>query len=173
MADSAWILRNAEAEDDPAVGELLVQAFVQGYAEKMPEVVVHDERKRDLRDVARKREAGSVIVAELNGRIVGALTLLPPGSPLSEAWLPGAANIRFLGIDPSVRGSGIADKLMDEAERRALVELGCNAVCLHVRRGAHGVARFYEKRGYRRAPEGDQDLLPVIYLQASILSLAP
>jgi hypothetical protein len=28
-------------------------------------------------------------------------------------------------------------------------------MCLHVRRGALGVAGFYLKRGYARAPEGD------------------
>jgi hypothetical protein len=55
------------------------------------------------------------------------------------------------------------------AEARAR-EWRVDAITLHVRRGAAGVARIYERRGYLRAPEGDRDT-PTVFLEAYLLSL--
>lgn len=164
-AAATLTIRPARPEDDAVIGEILVNAFVQGYAEKMPEVVVTEERKADLRNVAEKRMTGAVIVAELEGRVVGACTIYPPGSPKSEAWMPKAADLRMVGIDFELRGQGIADRLLDGAENQAR-EWGCDTMNLHVRRGAHGVAGVYVKRGFRRDPSGDLDRRPALYLDA-------
>ena len=54
-------------------------------------VVAHervDQHKAELRDVGSKRGVGKVWVAELEGKIVGTVTMWPPGAPRSEAWLP-------------------------------------------------------------------------------------
>jgi len=48
------VIREARPEDDAAIGELLVEAFVTQYARKLPEVVYTEERKSALRDVANK-----------------------------------------------------------------------------------------------------------------------
>ena len=37
--------------------------------------------------------------------------------------------------------------------------------------GASGVARVYERRGYARAPEGDLDKTPEVFLDAFVLRL--
>jgi ribosomal protein S18 acetylase RimI-like enzyme len=158
-------IRPARPEDDAVIGEILVNAFVQGYAQKMPEVIVTEERKADLRNVAEKRKAGAVIVAELDGRVVGACTIYPPGSPKSQAWMPMAADLRMVGIDLEFRGQRISDRLLDGAEDQAR-EWGCDTLNLHVRRGAHGVVGMYVKRGFQRDPGGDLDKLPTIYLEA-------
>lgn len=165
-------VREATAADDEAIGELLVRAFVESYAQKLPQVRVTEPRKKDLRNVAAKRAVARVWVAERAGKVVGTVALWPPGAPGSEAFLPGAADLRHLGLDASVRGGKVSSLLMDAAEGRARA-LGCPVVCLHVRREALGVRRLYERRGYQRHPEGDLDLLPEVFLEAFALPLSP
>ncbi|MBX5483296.1 MAG: GNAT family N-acetyltransferase [Myxococcaceae bacterium] len=165
---SALRIRDARPEDDVTVGELLVEAFVRTYAEKMPHVVVSDQRRRDLRAVAEKRAVARVWVAELRGEVIGTVALWPPGAPGSEAWLPRAADLRHLAVSPRHRGIGASQALLDTAEAHAW-SLNADAICLHVRRGATGVARLYQSRGYVRAPEGDLDKLPEVFLEAYVL----
>ena len=164
------LIREARPDDDEAIGELLVNAFITAYAKKMPEVIYGEDRKRDLRSVAEKRRHARVWVGELEGRVVGTVSLFPPGAPGSEAWLPNAADLRHLATDPNVHGRGLSRPLLDVAENAAR-ELGASAICLHVRRGAVGVGRIYESRGYRRTPDGDLDLLPAVFLEAYVLTL--
>lgn len=170
MGQGEVTIRLAEARDDDAVGELLVSAFVEQYARKMPEVQVTDRRKRELRDVAAKRAVARVFVAERDGRVVGTVALWAPGASGSEAWLPGAFDLRHLAVAEEARGLGVADRLIETCEREAL-DAGGQAVVLHVRRGATGVARVYQRRGYQRSPEGDRDLLPEVFLEAFVRRL--
>ncbi|NVJ22924.1 MULTISPECIES: GNAT family N-acetyltransferase [Myxococcus] len=163
------VIREIRPEDDAAVGELLVEAFTTQYAKKLPDVVYTDERKRELRDVAARRKIASLLVAELDGEVVGTVALFPPGAPGSEAWLPRAADLRGLATAVKLHGSGLAQPLLDAAEAMAR-RWEVDAVCLHVRRGATGVARMYMARGYQREPGGDLDL-PSVYLEAYVLSL--
>jgi predicted N-acetyltransferase YhbS len=164
-------IREATAADDRAIGELLVRAFVEKYAAKMPEVQVTERRMAELRDVASKRAAAKVWVAELDGRVVGTVALWLKGSRGSESWIPSACDLRHLAVDVSVRGQGTSASLLEVAERTAR-ESGASAVVLHVRRGAVGVRRLYEARGYRRDEVGDLDLRPEVYLEAFILPLS-
>src|SRR5579885_1504987 len=150
------VVREARPEDDEAVGELLVRAFVSTYERKMPEVRVNDERKAELRGVAAKRQEAAVFVAEKDGRVVGTVAIFPPASARSEAWKPNSADLRHLAVEPELHGSGISRRLMDAAEARAR-EWGVSQICLHVRRGAHGIARMYQARGYQRDQGGDLD----------------
>ncbi len=167
---SEYLLREAKAEDDGAVGALLVEAFVTQYAKKMPEVVVTERRKATLRDVAAKRAAAKVWVAECRGRVVGTVAMWAPGAEGSESWLEGVPDLRHLAVDPAHAGKGVSTLLLDGAEAWARAQ-GYRAVCLHVRRGARGVGVLYERRGYQRRPEGDRDALPEVFLEGYVLSL--
>jgi GNAT superfamily N-acetyltransferase len=164
---SGLIIREARPEDDRAVGELLVGGYVTAYARKMPHVVVTEERKRELRAVAQKRAIATVLVAELDGRVVGTVALFRPGAPGSEAWLPGAADLRHLAVDPAEQGRGYSAALLDTAEQIAR-GWGVSAICLHVRRGNEGVARLYRGRGYTPDPAGDLEY-PSVSLVAFVL----
>jgi ribosomal protein S18 acetylase RimI-like enzyme len=161
-------VRLARPEDDAAVGEILVAGFVTAYARKMPHVVVSDRRKAELRDVAGKRAKATVLVAELDGRVAGTVSIWKPGSPQSEAWLPNAADLRQLAADPAAQGKGLSKALLDEAERIAREDWRVSAICLHVRRGNVGVAKLYMSRGYVREPQGDL-VLPEVELDAYAL----
>ena len=163
---SNLIVRAARPEDDAAVGDLLVEGYLTAYARKMPHVVVDEQRKRDLRDVASKRATARVLVAlDGNGRVVGTVALWPQGADGSEAWLPGFADLRHLATAPDLQGRGLSGPLLDEAERIAREELGAKGICLHVRRGNEGVRRLYERRGFLRDESGDLEL-PTVSLLA-------
>jgi predicted N-acetyltransferase YhbS len=164
------VIREARASDDAAIGELLVRAFEEQYARKMPEVVITDSRRASLRDVASKRAVAKVWVAERHGQVVGTVTMWPPGVAGSEAWVSGAFDLRHLAVDASQRGSGVSTQLLDAAEAHAR-ELNAHGICLHVRRGALGVAAVYTRRGYVRVPEGDLDKSPEVFLEAFFLKL--
>ena len=165
-----WRIREATAADDTAIGDLLVKVFVDAYARKLPEVVVTERRKAELRDVATKRKFARVWVAEVAGQIAGTVSLWPPGAQGSEAWLEGAADLRHFGISQAHRSPELTDALLSEAENAAR-QAKASAVCLHVRRGAIGVRRLYEARQYRPDPSGDIDALPEVYLEALALRL--
>ena len=166
------MIREATERDDRAVGELLVAAFERTYARKMPEVRMSDERRAELRDVARKRAVAKVWVCEEGGVVVGTVAVWPPGVRGSEAWIPGAFDLRHLATDEAHRGGATSAVLLDAAENWARAAKA-PAVCLHVRRGAFGVRKIYEARGYQRRPEGDLDFLPEVFLEALSLSLNP
>jgi predicted N-acetyltransferase YhbS len=163
------VIREARPEDDAVIGELLVEAFRSQYAKKLPEVVYTEERRQELRDVAARRKVATVLVAEVDGEVAGTVALLPPGAPGSEAWLPGAADLRGLATAVRYHGTGLARPLLDAAEALAR-RWGVSAVCLHMHRGAVGLAGMYMKRGYVREPAGDMDL-PTVYLEAYVLRL--
>jgi ribosomal protein S18 acetylase RimI-like enzyme len=163
-------VRLARPEDDAILGEILVQGYVTAYARKMPHVVVGEKRKAELRDVASKRAQATVLVVELDGRVAGTVSLWRPGSPSSEAWLPDAADLRHLAVDPELQGKGLSKALLDEAERIAREDWKVSAICLHVRRGNVGVARLYMSRGYVREPSGDL-VYPEVELDAYALTL--
>ncbi|MCP3136972.1 GNAT family N-acetyltransferase [Pyxidicoccus xibeiensis] len=168
VADRA-LVREARPEDDAVVGELLVEAFITQYAKKLPEVVYTEQRKAELRDVAARRKVATVLVAEVDGEVVGTVALLPPGAEGSEAWLPNSADLRGLATSVRHHGSGLGKPLLDAAEALAR-KWNMDAVCLHVRKGAEGVARMYMKRGYVREPVGDMSL-PSVFLEAYVLRL--
>lgn len=150
-------IREAGPEDDEAIGTLLIDAFTTAYARKIPEVVYGEARRAELRAVAEKRRRATVWVAELKGRVVGTVALFAPGAEGSEAWIPNAADLRHLATDPSLHGQGLSVPLLEAAEQRA-ADWNVDAICLHVRRAATGVARMYQRRGFVRAPEGDLKL---------------
>lgn len=162
------VVREAAAQDDFAVGELLVSAFEETYRAKMPEVTLSNQRKAALRAVAEKRQIAKVWVAVLDGKVIGTVAVWPPGSRGSEAWVPGAADLRHLAVDGRHRKSDASKLLLDEAERWAR-DSGATAMCLHVRRGVEGLVRLYSNRGYVRVPSGDLDKLPEVFLEAFVL----
>src|ERR671938_477190 len=113
------VVREARPADDTVVGEILVAGYLTRYAQKMPEVVLTERRKAELRDVATKRARALVLVAELEGKVVGTVALFRPGAPESEAWLPDAWDLRHLAVDPAIQGRGLSRPLLDRAEQIA------------------------------------------------------
>ncbi len=155
-------LRFSTPEDDVAVGELLVASFeTQNQAKLGVRSTLH--RLADLRDQATKRKNATVIVGELDGRIVSTVTVYRAGANGSEAWAPGAVGLRYLAVDPALAGQGLSTQLLDEAVEVAW-SWGSTGMCLRIRREADGLARLYARHGFVRDGRGDVDLLPEIFL---------
>lgn len=165
MKNNQFHLREATALDDKKIGDLLVDTFLQTYAKKMPEVVVTEERKVDLRNVAERRQNGRVLVLEDGNEIIATVSLIPYGKKGCETWSKDAACLRMMVVDPRYRGREISEMLIRACVKIAR-EWKLSAIELHVRRGAHGIARIYENLGFVRSPEGDQDRLPEIFMEA-------
>lgn len=147
-------LQSSSPDQDSAIGDLLVKAFTETYALKLPDIVAPAGRIQELRNVAARRQAGVVVILELGYRIIGSFSLIKPGEVVSESFRRNSANLRCFAIDPEFQGLGFAEILLAESERLARI-WNCDGICLHVQNGAFGVERLYKKRGYARAPKSD------------------
>lgn len=155
------VKRVARPGDDPVIAELLERAFVGTYAEKL-RMGTSQERRQELRDVTSRRESGVVCVLELGYRVIGTFALLMPGTELNRAgegvdghaWLPGAALLRCVAVDPDYRGFGFSELLLEYSEEVARM-WKLSRICLHTQEGADAVAQLYARRGYERDARGD------------------
>ena len=101
--------------------------------------------------VTRRRiEGAECWVAEQDGRIVGTITLYPPGRGKGHAFYErdGVAKIGQFGIEPDLQGSGLGSRMMDRVEERAR-ELGATELAGDTAEPAEHLHAFYAKRGYR------------------------
>lgn len=125
-----------------------------------------------LHDVASRVRSATVLVAEQQGRLVGAVTVATRGGEWAEQSVPGEAVIRMLVVDPSARGGGTGQALVQACLDRARAD-GCTMVRLssqEVMRAAHTI---YERLGFVRTPSFDWHPIPRLLLLAYALPLAP
>jgi ribosomal protein S18 acetylase RimI-like enzyme len=112
-----------------------------------------------------------VIVAELNHRLVGTVTLYLEGPHHSQTgWPEGWAGIRLLAVHPAYRQRGFGRALMEECLRRCR-QHGITTVGLHTTELMDVARRMYERLGFRRAPEFDFQPAPGVVVAAYRLDL--
>jgi ribosomal protein S18 acetylase RimI-like enzyme len=111
-----------------------------------------------------------VLVADLDGVVVGTVTYCPEGSRLRELAGPGEAEFRMLAVSPSARRKGVAEALVRRVIERAR-EQGCSAVVLSSQPVQEDAHRLYERLGFRRTPEKDWSPAPGIDLLGFRLDL--
>nr|MDF9460016.1 GNAT family N-acetyltransferase [Bacillus pumilus] len=93
-----------------------------------------------------------MLVAELEGKVVGTLQMFRSSEQAYDKPEMGitSAIVRFLGVDPDVRGKGIAESLL-----RKSIELtqswGENVLYLHTSDKMQVAIRLYERMGFERA----------------------
>jgi GNAT superfamily N-acetyltransferase len=148
-------LRDARDEDRKEIEKVTLSAF-QEYAALMP-AHWNDYRRGILQTLADPRPAEQ-IVAERDGKIVGAILLypagtvvtLPDGKSATRPW----PEMRLLAVDPAMRGRGIGLALLRECESRAR-RSKAEALALHTADVMSAAVRIYERMGFVRAPELD------------------
>ena len=136
-----------------------------------------DPYLKDILDLEGRAGASELIVAELNGEIVGCVSYFPPGAKtsypsdsFSEQWPADWATFRLLAVPPSERGNGVGRRLTDACIDRARTQ-GAPAIGLHTTEPMAVARAMYERMGYEREPRFDFRPGPDILVEAYRLLL--
>jgi GNAT superfamily N-acetyltransferase len=158
-------LRPVEPDEHARVAELLVAAY-----RSLPDFELHPEYEPSLRDVAARMIESVVMVAEVDGRLVGTVTYVPGRGRDFEFDLDDTASIRMLGVLPDVSGRGVGRALTQWCVDTARAA-GRGHIALHTERVMRRAHRLYESFGFHRVPELDWEPLPGVELLAYVLDL--
>jgi GNAT superfamily N-acetyltransferase len=148
-------LRDARDEDRKEIEKVTLSAFRE-YAALMP---AHwDNYRRGILATLADHGPAGQIVAERDGKIVGAILLYPAGTVVTQPdgrfftrpW----PEMRLLAVAPKLRGRGIGVALIRECESRARRSMA-KALALHTTDVMSAAVRIYERMGFVRAPELD------------------
>lgn len=155
--DRSVLLRDVRRDELDEVAQIMLAAYRQ-YA---PGPDADDDLRKafdeyfvEIEDVHSRLDASVLIVAEHDGRIVGAVTYYPPTSSSGEGFPQGWASFRLLAVHPDARGLGVGRLLTDECLRRARDE-GAPTMGIHTTHVMAVARDMYERIGFTRAPEYD------------------
>ncbi|MFE4873870.1 GNAT family N-acetyltransferase [Streptomyces sp. NPDC056682] len=105
-----------------------------------------------------------VVERETRRDVCGLALVLPPGQLIRQYADQGSvaqrslsvavAEIDLLAVDPDVRGQGLGTALLSEAEQW-LANRKCRVVTAKIARGDFQVMRWYRRRGYLVAAQGE------------------
>ncbi|MDE1868483.1 MAG: GNAT family N-acetyltransferase [Candidatus Micrarchaeota archaeon] len=123
-------LRNYKDSDYPEVRKTIIECFGKGYSEEW-------DSRANLKGKIRK-SPGSIIIAEVDGRIIGNVFVI------DDHW---AGLISRLAVRKKYRNHGIGLLLMREAERR-LKRSGVKALTIFVNDGKEDLKSYYKKDGW-------------------------
>jgi GNAT superfamily N-acetyltransferase len=145
-------VREATKEDFEEISRLTVAAY------RALKTWVGDEYAVHLTDVeARAKAENTIVLVAEDDRILGSVTLTIGGGPYFE-WSPevdGDCGFRMLAVDPEVQGRGVGPRLVAECLERARAA-GCRRMVIGSTEWMTTAHRIYERLGFRRAPELDQ-----------------
>ena len=107
-----------------------------------------------------RREAlepeGIFLVAERGDAVLGAMILLQPGSALHQLARTGEREFRLLAVHPDARGTGVGEALVRACIGQCKAD-GANALVLWTRPVMVAAQRLYERIGFLRVPERDEE----------------
>jgi GNAT superfamily N-acetyltransferase len=142
------IVRAATESDLPRLAELLNLGGVPGRA---PRETPEDPQpyRRALHDI--EDDSGAVLVAELDGEVVGVCQLIVFRHLQARGGL--CAEIESVHVHPAHRSHGIGTTLMRAAIEQAQA-LGCYRVQLTSNEVRHAAHRFYQRLGFTPSHRG-------------------
>lgn len=153
------VVRRARPEDLEAVGEITVAAYAE--FTDGPD----DSYIALLRDAARRDREAELWVAEVDGVVLGSVTIALPGSPWREIGRDDEGEFRMLAVSPDARRMGIGDALARLVLDR-FRELGLGGIVLSSLASMSSAHRIYERLGYHRLPDRDWSPKPGVDLIA-------
>ncbi|MGG0028257.1 GNAT family N-acetyltransferase [Bacillus safensis] len=154
MKQQELIIRQAVKEDHEAIRNVLIKSYAQ-YAPQFTEEGWQDYSAA-LAAAVDNPNMELMLVAEFDGKVVGTLQMFRSSEQAYDNPEMGitSAIVRFLGVDPDVRGKGIAESLL-----RKSIELtqswGENVLYLHTSDKMQAAIRLYERMGFERALDKD------------------
>jgi ribosomal protein S18 acetylase RimI-like enzyme len=106
----------------------------------------------------RRCDAGSCLVAVVDGVIVGTVTYYSPQQTEHSRWYDRSEVASFgqFGVEPARQGLGIGAKLMEAVEAMALAD-GAAEIACDTAEGATHLIEMYGRRGYRLVGRVDWD----------------
>jgi ribosomal protein S18 acetylase RimI-like enzyme len=158
-------VRRVRPDDHAAVAELTASVY-------RGEGLSSADYEPALRDVGSRAASATVLVAELDGRLVGAVTVATRGGEWAEQAVPGEAVIRMLVVAQDVRGSGAGEALVRQSLDVARQD-GCSLVRLSSQEEMTAAHRLYERLGFVRTPSFDWYPVPGLFLRTYALPLVP
>ncbi|UQX02917.1 GNAT family N-acetyltransferase [Streptomyces sp. RerS4] len=162
------VIRTAVPEDYAELGALTAQAYLD-------DGLLGDNRddtyERALRDVAGRAEEAEVLVATLDGVLLGGVTFAPPGSRMADVAGPGEAEFRMLTVARAGRGRGAGEALVRACVQRARAIEGVTRLVLSTQAQSAAAHRIYERLGFVRTPERDWSPVPEVPLLTYALEL--
>jgi GNAT superfamily N-acetyltransferase len=171
------VLREANPDEYDDIAKLMLAAYAQYMpepdAELLPEErAAWDGYAEEIVDVRSRVEFSDLIVAEEDGRILGAVTFYPPtdGPSQNHELPPEWAGFRLLAVPPEGRGRGIGRLLTEECIGRARA-LGATAIGLHTTHLMEVARQMYIRMGFVRVPEYDFFPMPEFTVEAYRLDL--
>jgi ribosomal protein S18 acetylase RimI-like enzyme len=157
-------VRDALPSELDAAGVLTAQAYLD-------DGLVGPDYALVLRDARTRAARSRLLVAALDGALVGTVTFALGGTPYAERSAEGEAEIRMLGTATSARGHGVGTALTQRCVELAR-EAGCSAVRLSSQPEMKQAHRIYERMGFVRTPERDWTPVPGVDLLTYVLTLA-
>ncbi|MBB6453550.1 GNAT superfamily N-acetyltransferase [Salirhabdus euzebyi] len=147
-------IRNAIQSELAFIREQRIQAYEE-HAKSIP--LDHwNALKKAISSDGDSQPGVDLIVAELEGSIVGSVVLFPAKSDAYEGYVEALdyPEIRMLAVDPNARGKGVASALIDECISRTKAK-GYAAIGLHTGEFMKGAMALYESKGFKRLPQYD------------------
>ncbi|CAL9460290.1 hypothetical protein SUDANB151_02605 [Streptomyces sp. enrichment culture] len=152
-----FVIRRAAAEEYDTLGEITAQAYLR---DGLLDFGESDSYLDELRNVAKRAAAAEVLVAAVDGRVLGGVTFVPSGGPMADIARPGEAEIRMLAVAREARGRGAGEALVRACVDRARTVAGCTGVVLSTQAAMRTAHRLYERLGFVRTPDRDWNPLP-------------
>jgi len=159
------LIRVALPEEYGVLGEITAQAYL---GDGLLDFGESDGYLVELRDVGKRAAAAEVLVAVADGRLLGGVTFVPAGGPMSDIAREGEAEIRMLAVAGEARGRGAGEALVRACVERARAVEGCVRVVLSTQSTMRAAHRIYGRLGFVRAPE--RDWKPIPDLDISLLA---
>ncbi|GAB4005365.1 GNAT family N-acetyltransferase [Glycomyces albus] len=166
MPKTAFEIRPVHESEYDVLGDIIVDSYLHDGFLLGPDDPYGDY----LRDVGSRVGPADTLVAAEGESVLGGVTVVPPGSVLSELAGTGEAEIRALAVAPAGRGRGVGAALASACVERARAHEAKRVVLssLPVMKAAH---RLYGRLGFERAPELDWEPIPEVLLWGFALEL--
>lgn len=137
-------LRDFESVDTKRINDIAVTGFEQ-FKDAYTDWPMFRSRISTMSALA---DAGEVIVAELEGEIVGAVAYIGPGKEKASFFPPEWPVMRMLVVAPEARGQGVGRALAEECLARAKRD-GAEYFALHTSELMHVALPMYQRMGFK------------------------
>lgn len=143
------VVRTAGPADYDRVGRLTIDAY-----EALAVDHLFGGYDDEILDTATRATHGEILVADLDGTVVGAVTYVADSSaPWSEWTEPGEAQFRLLAVDPAARGHGAGTALVQACIERA--QATGQPILIHTTPWMENAQRIYARFGFERRADRD------------------